>query len=554
VNAESFGQGLYKIMNDNVTEYGHTINTLQRFNLYPEVLLAPLYRIFSHVTQSLGIRTQDCYWINRGQGLEPVESCEGIGNQHYFYISGAFLFAGSTLASIYVLGYLLSDGHFGGALSAAAFMFNHGEATRAQWTPPLRETFAYPVFLAQIAVITYALKYQSTSFTFLATIVLNTSFILFWQFAQFAFATQLAGIYAAYVLEYLSIKTLKPMVRSYIISFVISLGLLFGNRMLLNSLYFSSIVAINVALVLRPILNKITFRPLYIILHLVLYAAVIMSTKYVMSVAFDIRDDDHVFDILKSKFTDFANFHTQLYTCAVEFDFLPFEYVKKLSMTGLIPFAAASVILIFVMLVIWECNWTAFFYRNVDHLNQGKPFAELVYHLVQLLLFSIMGWMIMRLKLFLTPELCVVAAVILNKHFTLVVLRFRPHKYRIPLIIALLSMMAYQGHKNIQDQLKIHGEYSNPEQENLFLWVQKNTPPEAVFGGSMPLMANLKLSTERPIVNHPHYEHEEIRNRTLKVYSMYSRRPLSQVHQTLREMGINYYIFQPHSCTGRHPK
>ena len=114
--------------------------------------------------------------------------------------------------------------------------------------------------------------------------------------------------------------------------------------------------------------------------------------------------------------------------------------------------------------------------------------------------------------------------------------------------------MAYQGHKNIQDQLKIHGEYSNPEQENLFLWVQKNTAPEAVFGGSMPLMANLKLSTERPIVNHPHYEHEEIRNRTLKVYSMYSRRPLSQVHQTLREMGINYYIFQPHSCTGRHPK
>jgi C-mannosyltransferase DPY19L len=71
--------------------------------------------------------------------------------------------------------------------------------------------------------------------------------------------------------------------------------------------------------------------------------------------------------------------------------------------------------------------------------------------------------------------------------------------------------MGYQGVKNIQQQLSIVGEYSNPEQEALFDWIQVNTRPEDVFAGSMPVMANLKLSTERPIVNHPHYENEEIR-------------------------------------------
>ncbi len=39
----------------------------------------------------------------------------------------------------------------------------------------------------------------------------------------------------------------------------------------------------------------------------------------------------------------------------------------------------------------------------------------------------------------------------------------------------------------------------------------------------MSVMANLLLSTRRPVVNHPHYEDANIRNITMRVYEIYSR-------------------------------
>ena len=56
----------------------------------------------------------------------------------------------------------------------------------------------------------------------------------------------------------------------------------------------------------------------------------------------------------------------------------------------------------------------------------------------------------------------------------------------------------------------------------------------------MPLMANLMLSTRRPIINHPHYEDVELRARTRLVYQMYSRRDPEDYHRTMRNMGASY--------------
>lgn len=104
MNAPTFLNGLYSITRDNFTEAGHTINTLQRFNLYPEVYLSLMFRIFRGVSDHFKIEWQSCFQVRRGSDLPPVMSCEGIGNMHYFYVLSVFALAGSVLPVVFLMG------------------------------------------------------------------------------------------------------------------------------------------------------------------------------------------------------------------------------------------------------------------------------------------------------------------------------------------------------------------------------------------------------------------------------------------------------------------
>ncbi|XP_010149989.1 PREDICTED: probable C-mannosyltransferase DPY19L1, partial [Eurypyga helias] len=548
IEAPSFWNGVWAIMNDKLTEYPLVINTLQRFNLYPEVVLASWYRIYTAFMDFLGVPTKTCWTVNRGKGLSPVESCEGLGDPASFYVAVIFLLNGLMMSLFFIYGTYLSGSRLGGLVTVICFFFNHGEGTRVMWTPPLRESFSYPFLVLQMLLLTYILRIPNINTgSLIALCVSNIFFMLFWQFAQFVLLTQIASLFAVCIMGYIDSCKLQKILTAHMVSLVVCFILMFGNSMLLTSYYAASLVVIWGILELSPKVLKSSRREVYLwVIEGCAWLFGTVTLKYLTSLVVGTADDAHIGNILKSKFIGYKDFHTLMYTCAAEFDFMEKETPVRYTKTLLLP----VVLVVFGVIIkraIKYIRWALFQAgkcEREDRFNHG----ELVYHALQLLAYSVLAILIMRLKLFLTPHLCVMASLVCSKQlFGWLFCKIQPKT----LVFAILALMAIEGSANLQTQWNIMGEFSNLPQEELLEWIKVSTRQDAVFAGAMPTMASVKLSTLRPIVNHPHYEDAGLRARTKVVYSMYSRKPANEVKSELIKLGVNYYILEESLCVSR---
>uniref|UniRef100_A0A674DYW2 Dpy-19-like 1, like (H. sapiens) n=1 Tax=Salmo trutta TaxID=8032 RepID=A0A674DYW2_SALTR len=510
IEAPTFLNGLYLVMNDRLTEYPLVINTLKRFNLYPEVVLASWYRIYTDIMEFFGLPTKMCWSINRGEGMAPVDGCEGMGDPAYFYVTFVFLLNGLMMSLFFIYGTYLSGSRLGGMVTVLCFFFNHGESTRVMWTPPLRESFSYPFLVLQMLLLTHILRTRNPSRkTMWALGISNLCFMLPWQFAQFVLLTQVASLFALYILGYISPTKIQSLLVTHMITLAVCFVLMFGNSMLLTSFYASSLVSI-----------WVSWTNTLLVMQGLVWVVSTVILKFMLSAIFGASDDAHISSLIKSKFTSYKDFDTMMYTCAADNTALVLEenYVPKI------------------------------FKNLLKHVQMCQFDLILVYHSLQLIAFAVLAMLIMRLKLFLTPHMCIMASLICSKQlFGWIGEKFKLHM----MVFGILSIMAIQGAANLQAQWGIMGEFSNLPQEQLLDWIKDNTQPNAVFAGAMPTMASVKLSAGRPIVNHPHYEDAGLRERTKLVYAMYSRKSAELVKRNLMQMEVDYFVLEDSWCTRR---
>ncbi|XP_031552907.1 probable C-mannosyltransferase DPY19L1 [Actinia tenebrosa] len=561
VEAPNFFDGVYDIMHCNVTEFPDTVNTLKRFNLYPEVVLGFMFRCYEQLASYFNYQTKVCYTVNRGQGLPPVQSCEGLGELSFFYVFFIFSLSGLMMACFFILCYYLSGSILGGILGTLCYFYNHGEATRVMWTPPLRESFSYPFLVAQLLVVTYTIKSVTVNWWNILLVAVTTiTFMIPWQFAQFVLLTQTCALFGLYALRFLTSHKLCIILYGLAIAHAVNFVFQFGNSMLLSSFFLSALISTLVIAKLETPISKLPNQICIWLVQAVIFVVGTFSIKISIAKSLGIEDDAHIVSILKSKFSNYQDFHTSLYTCAPEFDFIERETFTKLSKTLLLPAAILSLAVVLSKIAIDE--WKFWFGTGTksetkeekeeespnDVQPNPKPNAEYFYHVLQAIAFIMMAVIIMRLKLFGTPALCVLASLLASRKFFGFIGDKRRHQ---AIVICLIAMMTVQGYQNLRVQFNTSGEYNNPDLEDLVEFITTRTSRDSVFAGAMPTMATVKLCTKRAIVNHPHYEDVGIRERTHKVYQIFSRKPPKVVWNTLNSMGVTHVIVDSQWCLGR---
>ncbi|KYM99528.1 Protein dumpy-19 [Cyphomyrmex costatus] len=355
-----------------------------------------------------------------------------------------------------------------------------------------------------------------------------------WQFSHFVFTTQIIAILILKWLKIIPNEFYRNLSIAHILAILGAIKISNG-ALVLCSIYACIIFSSNIASFIVEL-----FRFQNIKREIVFEIAItILITKWIKSYLLYSQDDAHVFNILKSKLTNYRDFHTMLYTCSAEFDFLQYKTYEAIIKTLLLPTA-----ILVGMLVLY------YWYRNSKTSNY--PFcieADMAYNGLQTGAFIIMAVFIMRLKLFMTPHLCIIAGAACSKRY-LEKIGLKGELMRLTIVILLLGGMSYHGIDRFQEERGFIGEFGNIEQEELFEWIKNNTSEQAVFAGKMSLMANLMLSTRRPIVNNPYYESKKMRDKTLKVYEIFSRKDAVSVYTSLKNMKVNYVVLEKLLCLG----
>nr|CDS34306.2 protein dpy 19 1 [Hymenolepis microstoma] len=731
VMANTFWSGVLSLLNDTVTEYpieneeikdwnyekwgvlpkllsdfkpSNGILVLKRFNLYPELILAGLYRILN----SLALLQSDCFHVSIDgrsgvhahavppnqintnlsspphlqpigtRGRDTVISCEGIREPPLFYVNSVFSLAGLTVFGLVLSGWQVANSGSGGSngassltitiwgavLPAVGFFFNHGEATRVQWTPPLRESFSYPFFILQQSLLIWLLRdispirrqHPRRSFHFICYILLLLSFQLPWQFAQFALFSQLISLMATYALVAMVMvlsstsrksatsstdvvtvimltslsRRLAEILGCQVVALTISWVLQFGNRLLLTSTYLPCLVGCFLAHLIFLFTSCFLFT---LIIWLLL--------QY--GLALEFSDGAHIVDLIKVKLLYSApTFHTLLYTCASAFDYLSIATWIKLCQTVLLPGGILAALLAFRQAllpfrsdfsnsnkskssrssksnasipkksvitttgkdddsditgasVISSKSWSL---QEQILLARITPIliADVVsvFVIIQLFAFGLLAALVMRLKLFFTPQLCLSLAILAQSRLFFGSHKILPHipsnclkrrrvngphqgNYNVwtlswrklillnAAFVGAIALSAHHGIPNLREEFNKKGQFSDFTMETLIHWTSQFPLNELsgrpwVIAGAMPTMAMLRstllvpsnLGRETPkfaVTNHPHYENAVIRWRTELVYSVFSRKPPEAVWRIYRDiLKADFVVIEREGC------
>uniref|UniRef100_A0A3P9N3X1 Dpy-19 like C-mannosyltransferase 3 n=1 Tax=Poecilia reticulata TaxID=8081 RepID=A0A3P9N3X1_POERE len=531
LQATSIQEGLSELIRDNLTESKRTINLLQRMNIYQEVFLSVLYRLLP----------LQAY-------LEPV----------YFYIYTVFSLQAVYVIALYLTAWLLAGSWLAGLLTGVWYILNRVDTTRVEFTISLRENWSLPFFALQVTAVTCYLRPQLSKVMVWLMYVTTCCFCLTWQFNQFILLVQALIVYILDIsLAHTWLCVSAQVTTLYLVqvSGLLSVWLLqFCNSMILGSLVLSFIVA---ALFIRHCQSALKtggllVRLAKVLLHSILVLLLAFIINSLTKKALQLRSDEHIFKFIKSKFAlgPTRDFDASLYLCEEAFGLLPLDTVERLAGTLLLYPYVPTVLLLSGMLAVAVLHNLRYVMLSGKR-GQVETFRpDVAYNLLHSVLYGLLAFSTMRMKYIWTGHMCAVAAygVCGTDLWTLLLKALRCNTK--VLVHTSLSCPSLFWPK-LMEELSELREFYDPDTVELMTWISTKTPKQAVFAGSMQLLAGIKLCTGRVLTNHPHYEDKDLRERTRQVYQVYARRSPEEVYDILRAVGADYVVLENSICYER---
>ncbi|GAB0092260.1 C-mannosyltransferase dpy-19 homolog [Sergentomyia squamirostris] len=635
--AKSFARGLETLINDNLTEYPSTINSIHKFHIYPEILAAFLYKQYKNVTMYTGITSKVC-WTRGGD-----VNCEGMGEPINFYLEFIWWTSGMTIFFLYLFGTYLSNHVFSGIATVIYYFVLHENATRVSEFPFARENFAILFIVWQIFYLTMCIarlnikkttKILTENYIMIVKLsLLTTAAHMCWQFSAAIFATQTIVIFVMVELEWLPQEFVLNYALSHVLANISCYYAMFGNRYFFLSINHSLIVALIFFLLFRNMeRGEVQMSKPKRFLHDLCF---FISITYFVS---DITDrlsgssrkdssediNGHYINLFLTKFgLKMPNLVELLYLCNSMYAFLDLDTIIQYSLEAdAIERAKNYVTEDFMeenlitlqnlsnpkttaelrnhLNLLHKCDYDyerykvekvklnpkseekKMFLSDVEKLrNESKRNAAeakkstrkskstsddeptpppkpesvrvtqktttdtfYIYISMQVIFFLYLAIVVAKLKFVLTSFVCLSAATLPPRRWFL---NGRTTLYWVLTVLPLLSSVIYPGLKNIQHQYS-STPVDNYELEELLKWINHNTETNAVFAGPMDITPMVLVSTLRPIVNHPHTEFLDMKERTRIVYAIYGKQQSAEIYNELAKLKVQYVILSRKDC------
>lgn len=156
IESHSFETGVRSLVFDNLTEFheGSNINSIRKFHIMPEIIMAFLFRNFMTLSKSFNIPTVNCYYVEPDEDSKIDDakvfiSCEGLGEPIFFYLAVVWSLSAISIFLIYLYGYFLHRNIIAGCASIVYYFCVHEVATDIHNTPMHRHNFALPFIIWQ---------------------------------------------------------------------------------------------------------------------------------------------------------------------------------------------------------------------------------------------------------------------------------------------------------------------------------------------------------------------------------------------------------------------